>query len=215
MVFAAGLFTPQIMQAQGTLTYLSNLGQPSAGSQGVASNSWMAVGFETGNNVGGYDLNSVQLTMTDASGVPSGFTVMLYSQLAILGHSIPRTNLDTLNGSTDPSIAGIYTYTDGSNFILSPSTFYYIVLAAGTATNNGAYQWSYANTSTYSSIDGWVAGTPGGYEVSANGLTWGGSSSPFPQYAINATPTPEPSSSWLFLLCSGIFIYVRRTFRFQ
>ncbi|HEX5399218.1 MAG TPA: hypothetical protein VFY06_09235, partial [Verrucomicrobiae bacterium] len=37
-------------RSQGTMNYLSNLGQPSAGGIAVGSNSWVAAGFRTGNN---------------------------------------------------------------------------------------------------------------------------------------------------------------------
>ena len=211
IVLAMELLTPQITRAQGTLTYLSNLGQPSVGSEDVASNSWLAAEFQTGTDAGGYALNSIQLAMTDASGSPNGFAVMIYSQLTAFGASHPRTNIDTLNGSTDPSTAGIYIYTDSSNLILSPSTLYSIVLTSGIAVTNGAYEWSDVNTNSYTPVGGWVGGINN--EQSANGLAWGRSSSIFPQFAIDATPTPEPSSSWLLLLGSGIFIYGRRAFR--
>jgi hypothetical protein len=59
--------------------YLSNLGQSSTGSLAVGSDSWLAASFGTGTNEGGYELNSIQLAMTDASGNPSGFTVMIYT----------------------------------------------------------------------------------------------------------------------------------------
>src|SRR6202044_1757535 len=86
-VLAAGLFVPQTTRAQGTLTYLSNLGQPSVGSEDEASNSWFAADFSTGNNIGGYSLNFIQLGMTNASGTPSGFTVMIYSSTVnLFGH---------------------------------------------------------------------------------------------------------------------------------
>jgi hypothetical protein len=52
IVLAVVLSAPQITQAQGT-TYLSNLGEPSTGSLAVGSDSWLAVSFGTGTNVGG------------------------------------------------------------------------------------------------------------------------------------------------------------------
>src|ERR1700733_1355144 len=123
-VLAVGLFAPQVTQAQGTLTYLSNLGQSSAGSNPVGSNSWVASEIITGNNPDGYILNSIQLGMTNASGSPSGFMVMIYS--AIFGSGInPGSSLDTLSGSTDPEASSVYTYTPASNLVLSPSTDYF------------------------------------------------------------------------------------------
>jgi hypothetical protein len=66
IVLAVALLVPQIITAQG-ITYLCNLGQTSTGSDAVGSDS------------SGYSLNCIQLGMTDASGNPSGFGVILYS----------------------------------------------------------------------------------------------------------------------------------------
>jgi hypothetical protein len=79
--------------------------------------------------------------MADASGNPSGFTVMLYSAIGNLA-VLPGSSLGTLSGSTDPATGGIYTYTAPSNLTLSSTTLYFIVLTAGTAVANGAYTWS-------------------------------------------------------------------------
>jgi len=214
IVFAVGVLAPQILQAQGTI-YLSNLGQPSAGSLAVGSDSWLAAGIYTGNNADGYSLNSIQLAMTDASGDPSGFTVMVYANGNDFGFS-PGSTLGTLNGSTNPATAGIYTYTPAANLTLLPRTAYYIVLTAGTAVANGAYGWSYggyAGVNTYNQIGGWVslgdAYGPGTVDTSTDGLSWGENLDGFnPQYAIDATPVPEPSV--LALLVGGAAAFFDR-----
>ena len=208
IVLLLGVLSPQLLRAQGTITYLSNLGQSSTGSNPVGSNSWIASIFNTGNNPGGYILNSIQLGMTDASGNPSGFTAMIYSAVIFTGFN-PGSNLDTLTGSANPSTSGIYTYTDASNLILSPSTDYFIVLTAGTTVANGAYDWSLTIPNAYSPSDGWGAG---GVWKSSNGSSWLFNSGA-PQFAINATAIPEPSAISLILLGSGVLIYVRRTFQ--
>src|SRR5476649_1775563 len=147
LVFEVGLLAPQITQAQGTITYLSNLGQTSAGSLAVGSDSWQAAEFRTGNNVGGYTLNSIQLGMADDSGNPAGFTAMIYT--FDLARGIPGSSLGTLNGSLNPATSGIYTYTPVSNITLSRGDFFYIVLTAGTTVASGAYEWSYAGGNSY------------------------------------------------------------------
>ncbi len=116
LVPVIGLLLPVMASAQGAL-YVSNLGA-SVGSIAVGSNSWLAAGFATGINADGYALNSVQLVMTDASGNPNGFTVMLFAQnpYAIL----PGNSLGTLNGSADPATAGIYTYTPRLKYHIIP-----------------------------------------------------------------------------------------------
>src|ERR1039458_2607755 len=104
-MFVVGLLAQQIAVAQGTTTYLSNLGQASAGSLAVGSDSWLAEAFRTGADAGGYVLDSVQLSLADASGSPSGFTVMLYATNP--STPAPFSYLTTLHGSLDPVAAGV------------------------------------------------------------------------------------------------------------
>jgi hypothetical protein len=203
MMFVVSVLAPQITQAQGTI-YLSNLGQPSAGSMAVGSNSWLAAGFQTGRNPGGYVLNSVQLGMVDASGNPSDFTVMIYGE-----HNGPPppaiqpvSSLGTLNGSTDPATGGIFTYTPASDLTLSPG-IYFIVLTAGTAVANGAYEWSLAVANSYNPSGGWSS--LGGVWTSSDGSFWNVPIAGYPQFAINATPIPEPGVLSMFGL-GGLFI---------
>ena len=211
IVLAVALLASQIVQAQET-TYLSNVGEPSTGSLAVGSDSWLADGFYTGNNGSGYILNSVQLGMADASGDPNGFTVMIFSS-SIGGVDVyPVSSLDTLNGSTDPTTVGIYTYTPAANLTLLPDTGYYIVLTAATAVANGAYDWSYSNYS-YDPSGGWQAPLAGGavdnYQ-SSNGTRWNYLlSDGVSQYAINATAVPEPSELALGAL-GALLLGIRR-----
>ena len=205
--FAVALLAPQIVQAQGTMTYLSNLGQSPDGSNAVGSDSWLAALFGTGPNAGGYSLNSIQLGMANASGNPSGFTVMLYSEVGVTGY-FPGSSLGTLDGSLNPTTAGIYTFTPASNLTLSPSTYYFIVLTAGTTVANGAYEWNALNTFSYNPSGGW-----GGVIswISNNGSLW--TAHPpldFSQFAINATVIPEPGVLSLFGLGGLGFLWHRR-----
>lgn len=201
-------------RTQGTITYLSNLGEASVGTYAIGNNSWVAVGFGTGNNAGGYSLNSIQLEIADATGNPSGFSVMLYSSVS--GSAIlPGSSLGALDGPLDPSTAGVYTYTPPSNLVLPPSSIYFIVLTSGTAIADGAYEWSLAGTYSYNPNDGWGVfnreGSIGEFLSSQNGSSWIGNGGNF-QFAITATAIPEPSMSWLLLLGSGVLMYVRRIF---
>src|SRR5476649_23015 len=79
IILMTALLCPQTIEAQGEITYMSDLGISSVGSNPIGSDSWFATGFFTGTNPGGYMLNSVQLPMTAATGNPSGFTVMIYT----------------------------------------------------------------------------------------------------------------------------------------
>jgi len=202
-----GLVAPQVLQAQGT-TYLSNLDQSSVGNVAVGSNSWLAEAFQTGANPGGYLLNSIQLAMTDASGNPSGFTAMLYASAT--GGFLPGHSLGTLNGSLNPVTAGIYTYTPAATVTLFPNGPYDIVLTAGTAVANGSYEWSYADINSYNPSGGWssIIGNLGGVWTSSNGSSpWSESEGTFPQFAVNGSPVPEPSTLGLFVLGGFLLVW--------
>ena len=202
IVLVVALLAPQIVQAQGTI-YLSNLGQPSAGSLAVGSDSWQAAIFTTGTNADGYVLNSIQLAMTDASGTPNGFTVMLCGVGNFPGAPLPGSSLGTLSGSTDPATGGIFTYTPVSNLTLLPYEYYFIVLTAGTAVANGAYEWSHAGTYSYNPSGGWE--TYADILQSSNGSYWTSASTIDAQFAIDATAVPEPGVFGLFGL-GGLFL---------
>lgn len=188
--------------------YYPNLGLSSTGSAAVGSDSWLAAGFFTGDNASGYLLNSVQLGMADASGSPSDFMVMLYGPPTIPAAVVPGSSLGTLAGSLNPAIGGIYTYTASPNLVLSPSTYYFVVLTAGTAIANGAYEWS---ESAYPpSINDW--GANNAVLHSSNG-TSGWSPTPYlgiAQFAIDATDVPEPGILSLFVLGGLGFLWPRR-----
>ena len=208
LVFASALWSPQIAQAQGTV-YVSNLGLPSAGSVSVGNNSWLATDFETGTNAGGYLLNSVQLALTDATGNPSGFSAMIYdvNPKSIAGAE-PGSSVCALNGSLDPVGAGIYTYSPASSLMLSPSTEYFIVLTAGTAVADGAYQWSVTSTDAPTLSGGW-----NGAHIplsSSDGVNWGPFASTYAQFAISGTPVPEPSTLGLLALGGCLLVWRRR-----
>jgi hypothetical protein len=163
----------------------------------IGSVSFGGTSFDTGSNPDGYILNSIQLEMADASGNPSDFALTLY----VISNPFSgfETSLGALNGSTDPSAAGIYTYTAPSNLMLSPNTQY---VFKGTAMGSGAFQWSMTDTASSNAGGGWSGSGFGNFSIATE----------FPQYAITATAVPEPSSSWLLLLGSGVLIYARRKY---
>lgn len=193
-------FACRCVQAQGTV-YLSNLGAPSMGSYSVASDSWLAVGFRTGSNTGGYLLDSVTLAMLDAIGNPSSFVVSLYWSSVFAPR--PGSSLSPLLGTTDPQSAGLYTFVAPPNLLLLPNTTYYIAVSEGATTASGAYQWGTADMSPNLGGNGWSGG---GVFVSADGLPAGWNSIPgYTQFALNATAIPEPSAFALILL-GGILL---------
>jgi hypothetical protein len=210
LVLTFGLFVSRVASAQGSVTYISNLGQASTGSIALGSNLWIASAFRTGANVGGYALDSIQLEIVNASGNPSAFTLLLYSALPHFAESIPGSSLETLGGSADPATGGIYNYAPNASFTLAPSTVYFIVLTAGTAVSTGAYDWSVANTAQYNQAGGWVAAWgAGGADIylSVDGLSWNQTTQgTFGLYAIDATAIPEPGVLSLFGL-GGVFLF--------
>src|ERR1017187_5357681 len=147
------LLPPYIARPQGMI-YLSNLGgQASFGNLAVGSDSWLAESFYTGTNSGGYFLDSVQLAMTNASGRPDGFSLMLYSAIQVPLEYYPGSGLSTFNGEENPT-NGIFTYSPVLNVTLLPRTAYFLVLTAGTPTNTGAYYWIQTCTSS-GHVGGW------------------------------------------------------------
>ena len=196
----ATLFAAQMTQGQGTL-YVSNLGQGAIGSPAIGSDKWEAQFIETGNNSGGYLLNSIQLLMNASSGSPSGFTVSIYSDV----NNTPSSDLENLSGSSNPSSGGLYTYT-ASGLLLSPSTQYFIVAIGATSMAQGAYTWD--NTfGSPAGINQWAI-QEGIYSLD-NGLDWTvyGRNITF-QSAIYATAVPEPSTWVLGLLGGGFAFYL-------
>ena len=184
---ALGLLTEQVAQPQGAITYLSNLGGPSATNISNARS-----GFITGNNLGGYVLNAVQLAMNNPVGNPNGFIVSIYEVTNPTGGSgLPEEDfIGTLNGS-DPLRAGVYTYVPTSQLILSPDSDYQLTETGG---GSGSFEWSVTIGSQYFiSLGGWS------YGDALDG----------PQYAVIATPVPEPDFCYLFAL-GGLGIFFRR-----
>jgi hypothetical protein len=214
ITIAVVLLSSQFVQAQGTMTYLSNVDQTSVGSLAVGSDSWVAELFKTGTNASGYLLDSIQLGLTDATGTPSGFTVMIYSSIGgTMGPDpVPANNLGTLNDSLNPVSGGIFTYIPTSNLTLLPSTQYFIVLTAGTTVADGAYDWSYVGANSYNPSDAWSI--HGGVVSSSNGSSWPHVFSlNYPQFAITATPIPEPGVLALSGLGGLLILWHRRKSR--
>jgi hypothetical protein len=211
----ASILAPQFIRAQGTMTYLSNLDQASAGSLAVGSNSWVAFGFQTGSDASGYVLNSVQMPMTDVSGNPSGFTVFLYSAALFPGAGIvwaPGGEIGTINNSLSPTTGGIYTFTAISNLTLAPNGKYFIVLTSGTGVGDGAYELSYTAATNDILRNGWVGyggvwtSTNGALHLPPFGLTYDN----LAQFALNATAIPEPGVLGLLSLGGFAFLWHRR-----
>lgn len=196
------LLAQRPLLAQGTF-YFSNLAESPASSVPVGADRWFATSFDTGIHPGGYILNSITVRMAAATGNPNGFSVLLFSHRE--GDSrFPGSTSSALEGP-DPIEAGGFNY-NGASLSLLPATSYFIVLTATTPIATGAYSWSYTTSRTFISSDGW--GLPGFQFFSDDGQTWNRTGGAFLQFAVNATPVPEPSS--LVLLGCGSLIFLAR-----
>ncbi len=203
-----GLLSAQIGWGQGSITYVSNLEQPSSGSVSAGSDSLYGANFFTGQNSGGYLLNSIQLAMNDASGSPIGFSVVIYSGIDAHGGIFPGNIVTTLTGAGNPGVGGTYTYTPVSSLLLSPNMDYFIVVSGATTTANGAYDWSVTQTGS-PGFNGyhWAGETL--FAQSNDGLNWNYASGIYGQYSLDATAAPEPGT--LGLLALGVsFFGLRR-----
>jgi len=203
VLLIVALLIAQSAQAQGTL-YLSNLGDTAGAYVSIGSSDLIAQGFETGTDSGGYVLNSVQLGMAAASGNPSGFTVSVYSSL----NGYPSADLGTLSGSSNPSSAGVYSYTT-SGLTLAASTEYFVVAMAAASPSGSYFAWV-ANPaeSPYTSVDDWSI-LPD--FASVNGSAWAVSERTYGfQTGIYATAVPE-HSTWILCLLGGGFTFYLRT----
>ncbi|MGA2853840.1 MAG: choice-of-anchor R domain-containing protein [Verrucomicrobiota bacterium] len=185
------LFIAVVVRAQSTL-YLSNLGASTLSFVGVASDQWVAQPFETGTNANGYSLDSIQLLMTfGISGSPDGFSVSLYNN----NGNLPGSALVSLSGPSSPSGTGTYTYST-PGIVLSPSSTYWIVATAATPNAIGYYLWddNYGGDH-YTASDGWSA--PYNFALGPNWRSFGNN---FQEFAVYATPTPEPESYAIVIL---------------
>jgi hypothetical protein len=187
--------------AQGSVTYLSSLNLPSGGFLSVASDRWVAQGFNTGTNSPGYQLDSIELLMGGAAGNPGDFAVSVYSR----SEFFPNDRIAGLDGPTDPTTAGVFEYS-GSMVTLSSATYYYIVVTAAEPMAIASYQWQHVAPATSYELevkDGWGLSPSAS---SSDGLTWNRVGNVnFFQFAIYATPIPEPSA---LALCGlgGLFV---------
>jgi hypothetical protein len=204
IAFVLLLILPNIAWPQGTVTFVSNLGATSTGSAAVGSDSWFAADFTTGTNSGGYTLNSIDLAMTDGSGNPSDFTVMIYTGVDVLGGTFPGGNIATLSGSANPTVGGIYSYAPVSSLTLAPSTFYFIIVTAGTTEADGSYGWSVTDTGSFG-YNGYHWGGEIFFAQSSNGLNWSYTSGTYGQFSLDATAAPE--SGVMGLLAAGGLVF--------
>ena len=196
-IIAFLLLAARVASAQGTTTFLSNIGQSSSGSQTVGSDSWLAAGFVTGTDASGYLLDSIQLGIADSTGNPSDFTVKVYNNGSFPGGASPGSSLGTFVGSLDPTTSGTYTYNLPGGLMLSTRATYFIVVTAGTPEATGAYQWSDTGANNYNPTAGFFS--IGAIWTSANGTSWSDTAG-YLQYSLIGSVAPEPGVVGLLVM---------------
>src|SRR2546429_3307396 len=114
---------------------------------------WVAQGFQTGTNSGGYLVNTVTIPFYHAFGFPTNFSLSVFSATSNSG---PDISLGILSGNSNPNQTSNYTFT-ATGLFLKPNTPYYLVAEATGTVNyeNDQFLWYRANTKTSDSTDGW------------------------------------------------------------
>jgi hypothetical protein len=185
--------------ARGSL-FLSNLGEQSLGVTAVGNDLWIGQPFNTGNNPGGWLIESVDLLMGDSEGQPDGFSITINGP----SRFGPGPVLATLGGP-EPISAGVYNYT-GTGVVLPRLTTRWLVLTSETGMSEGSYSWGVSETLSYESSSGW---TPGPYyDSSSDGLQWMRNTGSMLQFAIHGAPIPE-STILALVGMSGLFVLAR------
>ena len=200
----AALLTTQFTTAQVTL-YLSNLNQPVGGNNILGyGDAEIFVGILTGSNPAGYDLNSIQVLMANATGSPESGS--FFAEFTTTNNNSPSGTPVPLTGSSNPTTSGTYTYTAPANTLLAANTDYWLMLFGFGGNSGDGYQWSYTDTTTTTSIGGWsLTGnvSTGGGIIPAMGI---------PIFSLGATPVPEPHPLALSVLGGlGLLLFYRKS----
>lgn len=185
-VCASVFFKQQTGNAQSSVTYLNNTGQPITGTADIDSNLYLTAQFLTGTNAGGYIINSVQFLFADASGSPN-LTSYLRCDLCSSIYDLPQSVLDTFVPNDNPTTAGLHTFERlqplDSPVNLAAATDYWLLFIPSGNSSVGEYRYSLTDSANSVANDGW----------SITGNVWNGQVG-LPMFTINATAIPEPSS---------------------
>ena len=131
-------------------------------------------------------------------GNPSGLTAMVYDAATEAGASPSRQPVSERERFFGARGSGIYTFSPASTLTLLPHRYLHdIVLTAETPIAVGAYEWSFASTSSYNPSGGLVLKMNPFVWTSGNGslVEWE-SAGVYAQLAVSATPRPRALDTW-------------------
>ena len=167
--------------AQTNFAAISNFGQPTGSTASVGPASPTAISFVTGSREA--LLTAVDISMQipqPAPGTFQPFSLSVYDDSS----GSPGNSLALLSGNSYPTNTAVYSYTNTSPLKLAPSTRYWIVASAATASRS--YSW---NLTTSSSVDSGSAWTLGVMQANFGG-GWAVEPGFFPKFSVTAsTPT--------------------------
>jgi hypothetical protein len=156
------------------------------------------------------ELDNITLAIA-STGQGTGFSLGLYSA----GAGVPGALLETLSGSTSPTIAGQYSFVSESSFALSANTTYWWVASVEPA-GNPSFHIGLALFSSLESDEGWSIGQ--GYystiqpDDSFGSLSsFGGRSFRFSVSTVSAIPEPSIYAVFAGLGALAFVIWRRRS----
>ncbi len=145
-----------IIPVRAATVFLSNINQPLVGNgfSDVGFPVWQS--FITGPNAGGYELNNVRMRVSEQE-AGSGFAVFLAAD----NGGSPGATLTSLSGPVPTSGFNVTNTYVANDYLLSPSTKYWI----GMSSSSGYYNWFYPTSTTFVVQDGWSYSTRLFYNV--------------------------------------------------
>jgi hypothetical protein len=157
-----------------------------------------AIDFTTGGTA--MDLASFTLPIQSFGGSPSGFSLSLHS-----GLTGGATLITTLTGTTPSSLAD-YVFLPSGATTLAANTTYFLVLTAASSGASSGFHWSAAATTNEDggALAGWSIGNL--RWISSNGgASWGTAAGVVPQFSVEVSAIPEPSTYAAFV--SGLVLF--------
>ena len=174
-------------------TVLSNIAEPQS-SQTSIGIPWIGQRFVTGPSFD-WRLDSVSLSLGDTVDATSPLFVSIFSNLETNTPDDFVGNFTT--GNFHPTTGGTYTYEGFDGGMLSPSTSYWLVLAASIdpadiEVDQTDYRWWDASSNSYLSADSWLIPSTQNVALGFFGFWVDVNDEPSPfLFSIDATPVPE------------------------